>query len=296
MHFIASALVFAFTAAVAAGPVEKRGISQSLMDSFTHYVQFASGAYQLACPAAPLGTTLITQFNDDATNTQGYVARDDGRKEIVVAYRGSIQLQDFVTDADFIMVDYVSPGVSGTSGVQAHQGFLAAINSVVSTVLKAVSKQLAAHPTYTLISTGHSLGAALASLGGVSLAANFPGVPLTLYTFGQPRTGNPAYAALAEKLVGVDNIFRTVETYDGVPTIPPISFGYEHHATQYWVFQDRNTDPGNVKRCAGREDPTCSDLIPSSGINDAHLRYFGQVILLNQSSAFESKSWCQLHD
>ncbi|KAH8111929.1 alpha/beta-hydrolase [Phellopilus nigrolimitatus] len=282
MHFIASALVFAFTVAVSARPVEKRGISQSLMNNFTRYVQFASGAYQLACPA-PLDflSFVLLQFNDDATNTQGYVARDDDRKEIIVAYRGSIQLQDFVTDLDFILVDYVSPGVSGTSGVQAHQGFLAAINSVTSTVLTTVSEQLAAHPTYTLISTGHSLGAALASLGGVSLAANFPGVPLTVYTFGQPRTGNPAYAALAEKLVGVDNIFRTVETYDGVPTIPPISWGYEHHATQYWVFQDPNTDPANVKQCAGREDPTCSDSIPSSGINDAHLRYFGQLIALN---------------
>ena len=83
-----------------------------------------------------------------------------------------------------------------------------AFNSVVSTVNSTVAEQLEANPTYSLISTGHSLGAALASLGGVSLAANFPGTPLRVFTFGQPRTGEPGYASLAEDLIGVENIFR----------------------------------------------------------------------------------------
>lgn len=37
-----------------------------------------------------------------------------------------------------------------------------------------------------------------------------------------------------------------------------------------------DTDPDNVVKCSGQEDPNCSDSIPSTGINDAHLRYFGQ--------------------
>ena len=93
--------------------------------------------------------------------------------------------------------------------MQVHQGFLTAFDSVADTVISTVASELKAHPTYTLISTGHSLGAALASLGGISLASNFPGQPLLVYTFGQPRTGNPAYADLAEKLIGVNNIFRS---------------------------------------------------------------------------------------
>ena len=36
-------------------------------------------------------------MSDLITDTHGYVARDDTRKEIVVAFRGSIQLQDFIT-------------------------------------------------------------------------------------------------------------------------------------------------------------------------------------------------------
>ncbi|EJD04680.1 alpha/beta-hydrolase [Fomitiporia mediterranea MF3/22] len=270
-----------------ASTVESRSISQSLMDDLERYVQFASAAYQiqLLCPA-PLGTTMVTQFNEDSTNTQGYITRDDDLKEIIVAYRGSIQLQDFITDLEFALVDYSSPGVTGTDGVQAHQGFLNAFNSVANTVISTVSDQLKAHPDYSLISTGHSLGGALASLGGVSLAANFPDAPLRVFTFGQPRTGNPGYATLAENLIGVSNIFRGTETYDGVPTIPFQSWGYQHHGSEYWVSHDPNTDPNNVVTCVGREDPNCSDSIPSTGINDAHLRYFGQIIALNPTVCF----------
>ena len=97
-----------------------------------------------------------------------------------------------------------------TTEAEVHHGFLVAYNSVADTVISTVRDQLALYPSYTLISLGHSLGGALASLGGVSLAANFPDTPLRVYTFGQPRTGNPSYADLAEQLIGVDNIYRGV--------------------------------------------------------------------------------------
>lgn len=150
----------------------------------------------------------------------------------MVSFRGSFQLQDFVTgtiylllsynseeimkcknllaDVDLILQPFNSPGISAllTNSVSVHQGFLTAFNSVASFITSQVAAQLEAHPGYALVSTGHSLGGGLASLGAVSLAANFPGVPIRMFTFGQPRTGNAAYAAIAEQLVGVKNIFR----------------------------------------------------------------------------------------
>ena len=105
-------------------------------------------------------------------------------------------------------MDYSSPGVKNTDGVQVHDGFTKAYNSVAKLIIANVQSQLAEFPSYSLVSVGHSLGGALSSLGGVSLASNFPNVPLKVYTFGQPRTGNSAYATLAEDLIGVENIFR----------------------------------------------------------------------------------------
>ena len=109
-----------------------------------------------------------------------------------------------------------------------------------------VKKQLDIHPDYSVVSTGkflviiifdrfkqyicvlsgHSLGASIASIGGLSLKANFPNVTVKMYTFGgfvrltvlsnplkspcqgQPRTGNSGYATLVEETLGISNIFR----------------------------------------------------------------------------------------
>lgn len=125
-------------------------------------------------------------------------------------YRGYINialpnLLTFRKDQLWILVPYESQGVSGTNNTaRAHVGFLKAYNSVASTVISTVSTQLA---------TGHSLGASLASLAGISLASNFPDSSLRVFAFGQPKTGDAAYADLAVNLIGVGNIYRVVHTY-----------------------------------------------------------------------------------
>lgn len=169
------------------------------------------------------------QFANNLTQTQGFITRDDTRKEIIVAFAGSEQIEDALTgniatttiiitinahctfvDVDILLVPFISKGISSdlTNGVFVHQGFLTAYNSVESGILATVTSQLAQNPAYSLVSVGHSLGGALASIAGVSLSANFPNVSLRMFTFGQPRTGNAEYAALAENLVGASNIFR----------------------------------------------------------------------------------------
>jgi predicted lipase len=115
---------------------------------------------------------------------------------------------------------------------------LTAWNSVANQVISTVRTQLAAHPGYTIITTGHSLGGALSSLAGLSMKSNFPTNPVQLYTFGQPRTGDAGYAALVDSTLGTGNVFRGVHTTDGVPTIIPQTFGYKHHGTEFWNFLD----------------------------------------------------------
>lgn len=231
--------------------LEKRAISQSLIDDFEWYVKYASGAYQLFCPV-PNGKVLVTQVRSldlvllitweithdiepPSSASRPQTHRDislemiRGKKSsspsaAVFNSRTSLQVRSFLTigvctdpimnyftDIEFLLADYTSPGVPGSlvGGVQVHYGFLTAYNSVAATVISAVQAQLVSYPSYTIISLGHSLGAALASLGGISIAENFPDVPLRVYTFGQPRTGNPSYANLAESVIGVENIFRS---------------------------------------------------------------------------------------
>ncbi|TFK74280.1 alpha/beta-hydrolase [Pluteus cervinus] len=253
------------------------GISDSVYDDLVRYTQYSSAAYQLLC-LRPLGNTLVDQFS--TLGTEGFIARDDDREEIVVSFRGSLSPVDALTDIQIIRTTLNTPGVANVGDASVHIGFLNAYNLVARDVLAVVQNQTARHPKYKLVVTGHSLGGALAAIGAISLQAAHPTVPIKLYTFGQPRTGNAAFAALVEQRIGVNNIFRAVHTFDGVPTILFQALGYKHFGTEYWNFQEPAC-ADNTKKCSGPEDPKCSDSIPSTGINLAHLSYFGQLMALN---------------
>jgi len=248
-------------------------VDTATFDDLVWNFQYASSAYASSC-AKPNGNTLVTTFSNAATDTIGFIARDDTKKQIVAVFRGSVSATNFLSDSEIELVDFVSPGVSAPAGTLAHFGFLTAYNSVANEVISTVKSQLAAHPGYTIVTSGHSLGGALSSLAGISLQQNFPDTPLLMYTYGQPRTGNPAYANFVNDSVGKSNIFRSTHTTDGVPTIIPIIDGYLHHATEYWQAPDPASAATTTQCNSSGEDPTCSDSIPSAGIDAAHLTYY----------------------
>ncbi|KIJ41480.1 hypothetical protein M422DRAFT_255385 [Sphaerobolus stellatus SS14] len=264
-------------------PLETRSdpaASQTVFNDLVFYFQYASSAYAPLCPS-PNGNTLVTQFSNIATDTQGFIARDDNRKEIVVALRGTSSVQDAFTDIGILLTGLASPGVSPPSGTSVHSGFLLAYNSVADLIISTVKSQLQAHPGYNLVTSGHSLGGALSSLAAVSLKNNFPSSQVTMYTYGkfptlesQPRTGNPTYAFWVNQLFG-NKAFRGVHAADGVPTIIPELVGYRHHGTEYWSLPLESISAGNTRVCAADgEDPTCSDSIPSAGIDLDHTVYY----------------------
>ncbi|PPQ90550.1 hypothetical protein CVT25_015864 [Psilocybe cyanescens] len=233
--------------------VESRanGIDETTYNNLERYTKYSSAVYQWICPK-PLGNKLIDQF--DISGTQGFVARDDSRKEIVIAFRGTLELKDAFVDLQIIMKPLQSTGLTNVGSAYVHTGFLYAYNVVASTVLKTVKAQAAAYPSYTIVVTGHSLGGAVASLAAISIKSALPNSSLKLYTFGQPRTGNAAFASYVESKIGINNIFRAVHTYDGITTILFKALGYRHFANEYWHFQES----------------------PSTFINPAHIVYFGQ--------------------
>ncbi|KAJ7470876.1 hypothetical protein FB451DRAFT_1399621 [Mycena latifolia] len=55
-----------------------------------------------------------------------------------------------------------------------------------------------------------------------------------------------------------------------VPTAIPQSAGYKHHGVEFWNFLDPSS-ARTTKACeASGEDPSCSDSVPSQGIDAAH--------------------------
>lgn len=139
------------------------------------------------------------------------------------------------------------------------------------------------------------MGAAIASIAGTGLKGL--GYSLDVYTYGQPRTGDPTYADYVDSVFGGQGgtMYRATHKNDGVPQIPSQSDGFRHHLTEYW----QSVDPSSANityECYGQEPSDCNQSEigygignGGIGINAAHLKYFGISIgnPLNPSAACE---------
>lgn len=216
------------------------------------------------------GATVIGSVpNTTVLNMEGYVAVDTVREEIVVAFRGSSSLRNWMADLDFVQVscDY-------TEGCLVHDGFKDSWNEVSANIIKYVKQAFATYPDYTLVVTGHSLGAAVGTLAVVELR-NL-GYASDLYTYGSPRVGNLAFAKYVTSQAGAE--YRATHFDDPVPRLPPIwLFGYYHTSPEYWLESGPNTnidyDISGIDVCLGYANTTCN--AGTSGLDGtAHTHYF----------------------
>ena len=171
-----------------------------------------------------------TTTTPDCRGAHGFLALDGEMKLAVLAFRGTDK--DDPTD---LADDLDACPESWQAGGKVHTGFATALLQLWSDIDPA----LAAIVDYKLMFTGHSLGAAMATLA----ASLRP--PASLYTFGSPRVGDHAFVDL---LRGVDN-HRYVDCCDLVARLPPEALlGYAHLGSPHYIDQDRNVqqrDPGD---------------------------------------------------
>lgn len=133
----------------------------------------------VSCRASAPGLCIARRFKDLGSNAdfdtrstttldlEGYVAVDTVREEIVVAFRGTSGLRNWIADFDFILVSY-----SGCSDCYVHDGFYESWKEVQDYVLEYVEEAYTSYPDYTLVVTGHSLGAAVGTLAAAQLRAD----------------------------------------------------------------------------------------------------------------------------
>ncbi|KAG2017474.1 lipase [Coprinopsis cinerea AmutBmut pab1-1] len=265
------------TTADSEGP-DPTPISTEKYEELVHYFKYASSSYALICPR-PCGNKLVSTFSNAVTDIQGFVARDEKRKELVVALRGSASIADIILDANIILVPALAPGIKAPSGARVHAGFLTAWNSVALQVLTIVQTQLKRHPEIEgVVTTGHSLGGAVALLGALSLVGKVDeSVKVRTYSYGSPRAGNRVFADHIQELFG-ERAHRVVNSNDGVPTMIPRRLGYHHHGVEYWQNGKPMCGDTTLQCDPDGEDPKCSASIPSKGVNMAHTRYFGILV------------------
>lgn len=193
----------------------------------------------------------------------GYIGLSN--ESIIVAFRGSATTSNWIVDFEFTHTPY--PIVPGAF---VHDGFYKGYLQVADIVYHTVYPLQVANPNLTVISTGHSLGGALALLNAVGLVQS--GIKnVQLWDYGQPRVGNDVFANYTKELLPV--LYRVINQDDIVPHLPPMDVGYHHPPTEIWF----PTNYTYYEICdQSGEDPNCSDSVPMTQLSPKdHVTYLG---------------------
>lgn len=171
----------------------------------------------------------------DNKGAQAFVTFDD--KVIVVCFRG--------TDGEIAdWLNNIKVKLTTWKWGKVHQGFQGhLINVWDDRIYPHVTALLEEREERKIWITGHSLGAAMATLATARLVEAGSGAKIGgLYTFGQPKTANRKFAKEFDQKRGLKAIsFRFVHNNDVVPKIPFttfIVFKYKHIGT--FVYFNRN--------------------------------------------------------
>nr|5TGL_A Chain A, Lipase [Rhizomucor miehei] len=256
-----------------------RAATSQEINELTYYTTLSANSY---CRTVIPGATwdcihcdatedlkIIKTWSTLIYDTNAMVARGDSEKTIYIVFRGSSSIRNWIADLTFVPVSY--PPVSGT---KVHKGFLDSYGEVQNELVATVLDQFKQYPSYKVAVTGHSLGGATALLCALDLYQREEGLSssnLFLYTQGQPRVGNPAFANYVVS-TGIP-YRRTVNERDIVPHLPPAAFGFLHAGSEYWITDN---SPETVQVCTSDlETSDCSNsIVPFTSVLD-HLSYFG---------------------
>ena len=190
------------------------------------YLRFESDPaqrQQLSDALGSLDATALEFFNHPPTDTQAYgvVLPDIGT---LLAFRGTEpdRLIDLKTDAE-------AAPTAWSDGSRVHTGFARAFAGVRPAIEAWLAQRAASRP----IVTGHSLGAALATLA----ASVWNCTRLT--TIGSPRVGDAKFAGTIRAPV-----FRYVDCCDLVTRVPPDGAWYEHVGERLYIDHNGQLQPG----------------------------------------------------
>ena len=168
------------------------------------------------------------------TSTTVYVAK---RKSIdIIAFRGTQQGRDWLTDALVVPVPY--------AGRMCHGGFAMAHKSVWKEVKKHID------PKKRTLICGHSLGGALAELSASMLNGKHDNI--NLITFGKPNTFFKGF----KRPMTLDNQISVVQGSDIVPRVPRLCYGPSRSQTMLYFSNGGPTiiNPSKYYRKKDRGD------------------------------------------
>ncbi|KAJ6459968.1 alpha/beta-hydrolase [Mycena sanguinolenta] len=218
------------------------------------------------CDSLP-GVTFLQDGGNQGTIPLYFIAHDAEDQSLVVAHEGTDpdNILSLLNDAEFALADVNTTAIpqAAGKGIKVHDGFQSTFERTADGLLAGVQAQLQATGVKKVVVTGHSLGAALATMTGAMIkGAVDPSVDVVVTTFGLPRGGNEAWANFLDSNVGVT--FMTNQN-DPVPTVPPLLFGYTHSSGEVHIVDSSQT---NIVSCPGHDNKNC---VTGNSILDASI-------------------------
>ncbi|VIO89890.1 Lipase family protein [Brugia malayi] len=215
------------------------------------------------------------------------LAVSESNKSIYVVYKSSNMDKQLITE--FIHMVAAQLGVwqnfEGGGGVATyfHGAFerLFKGSGMKDDLIKLKKK----YPGYEVWCTGHSLGGSLSSMTALYLIKKeiFPAKLVRLVTFGEPRTGNVAFAQAVEENVKVR--YRVVHRGDPITNMPasinpiglllsPTIAERQGYFYRYLVYYDNDMKKDNkFSICTLSGDYACRNLVLANNPLD-HISYF----------------------
>ena len=177
---------------------------------------------------------------------QGYKKDIDS---IFTAFRGSSNFHNWINN---IEIRKISP--YNDSNISVARGFYNEYQYVKQDLLENIYSLSKKYNTNRLFITGHSSGAACATLMVYDINLNNKDLDIVyFFNFGSPRVGNKNFANSFNNITA----FRITHYYDMVPHVPEEFLGFQHIQREIWYNKDNtNYDICNDKE---KEDSTCSN-------------------------------------
>ncbi len=186
---------------------------------------------------APLSLSPLAVLNAEAGDKLGWVLKDTEGTQLWIVFRGTASKQEWEKDFELQQVPFVlslahkqasevpipklalqptTEHVMFAPGIKVHYGFLDTYLKL-RPQLMAVLKE---HPNVPIYVTGHSLGAAIATLCTLDLATNTQTTKLNTYTFGTPRVGNPQFSRAFDEVKTIQSFYQIANVADVVFSVP----------------------------------------------------------------------------
>lgn len=161
-------------------------------------------------------------------------------QDSILVFRGTQRMAEWLGNVYAVQRPYLDPNTGGELGM-IHEGFRRIADSIIDPLaVDAVQKINPNKPCYV---SGHSLGAALATLLALDIALKVPALQpqLRVYVYASPRVGNPDFVRQYAKIL--PNTYRITNLADLVPTMPPTKLRAEFvHVGEEWSFVSQGGD------------------------------------------------------